>query len=161
MEGFASLTERTTSEQEQPTNPSSGPLPGEVVHIDGTRVRVRLVSGVVGFVDTSNDSRIPSDLTVGRTGRFVLHHRGEDGEIELHLISIEEKDAPRSFESDVHRLQTALNHSHRAAVSHEQAAVPGVDEQRIQQWLQGVEQRLDQLRRNRAKRLDEEFYSGS
>jgi hypothetical protein len=136
-------------------------LSGEVVHIDGTRIRVRLASGIIGFIDASSDSRIPSGLTVGRTGRFTLHHRGEDGEIELRLVSLEETEISHSFESDVHRLQTALNHHHPTAVPHEEAVVPAVDEQRIQQWLQRVEQRLDQLRKNRSKRLDEEFYSGS
>jgi len=138
----------------------SKPLLGEVVRIEGTQIRVRLVSGTVGFVDASANSQLLSDLAVGGTGRFTIHQCSADGETELRFVSAEEEDAPRSFESDVFRLQTALNHRHNAPAAHE-AVVPALDEQRIQQWLQRAEQRLEQLRRNRAKRLDEEFYSRS
>jgi len=138
----------------------SKPLLGEVVRIEGARIRVRLASGTVGFVDASADAQLLSGLTVGRTGQFTIHQCSADGDTELQFVSAEEEDAPRSFESDVFRLQTALNHRHNAPVAHE-AVVPTMDEQRIQQWLQRAEQRLEQLRRNRAKRLDEEFYSGS
>jgi len=134
---------------------------GEIVSIEGTRIRVRLASGTIGFVEASATSQVPSGLAVGQTGKFSVEHPVEDGETTLCLISLEETEAPHSFESDVHRLQTALNHHHAAPLSSHEAIVPTMDEQRIQQWLQRVEQRLEQLRRNRTKRLDEEFYSGS
>jgi alanyl-tRNA synthetase len=154
------LTDNTSSEQDRPTIDSPKPLTGEVIGLEETRVRVRLASGTVGFVLNSESSGDPSLLGVGQLGVFRILRCNEEGETVLRLVSVEDAEAPRSFEHDVHRLQSAINHHHATPISHEEV-IPTMDEQRIQQWLKRVETRLEQLRRNRSKRLDEEFYSGS
>ena len=150
-----------TPEQEQSASSSpSKPLDGQVVGLEDERVRVRLETGVIGFLTGSAGEGIQSTLKLGQRGTFRIERCDEKGETLLSLVSAQTSEIPRSFEHDVDRLQDALNHSHAVPITRDEV-IPTMDEQRIQQWLNRVEKSLENLRRNRAKRLDEEFYSGS
>ena len=150
-----------TPEQERSASTSpSQPVGGEIVELEDERVRVRLETGVIGFLTGIAGAEIQSTFELGQHGTFQIEPHDEKGETLLSLVSIQPSEAPKSFERDVDQLQNALNHHHAIPITHD-AVIPTMDEQRIQQWLNRVESNLSQLRRNRAKRLDEEFYSGS
>ncbi|MFC2083025.1 hypothetical protein ACFLSG_03200 [Candidatus Bipolaricaulota bacterium] len=146
-------------ERSAPTPPSA-PLAGEIVGVEDGRVRVRLETGVIGFLTGIEKEEIQSSCEVGRHGTFQTAQRDENGETLLSLVSLQATEAPRSFDHDVDQLQDALNHHHPTPIAREEA-IPTMDEQSIQQWLDRVGKTLEKLRRNRAKRLDEEFYSGT
>ena len=142
-----------------PATPSIG-LDGEIVGLEDERVRVRLETGVIGFLTGIVKEETQPSIQLGQHGTFQIMRCDEDGEPLLDLVSIQATKAPRSFDRDVGQLQEALNHHHPTPIVREEP-VPTMDEQRIQQWLDQVGKSLEKLRRNRAKRLDEEFYSGS
>jgi len=135
-------------------------LDGEIVGLEDERVRVRLETGVIGFLTGIAREEIQSTFKLGQHGSFRIERRDKKGETLLSLVSTQASEAPRSFEHDVDRLQDALNDHHATPIRRDEV-IPTMDEQRIQQWLNRVESSLEKLRKNRAKRLDEEFYSGS
>lgn len=150
-----------TPEHERSASASpSKPLGGEIVELEDERVRVRLETGEIGFLTGIESAEIKSSFRVGQHGRFQMLQCDENEESVLSLVSIQDSEAPPSFEHDVDQLQNALTYHHTAPTMHDEV-VPTLDEQHIQQWLNRVEKNLTKLRRNRAKRLDEEFYSGS
>ena len=138
----------------------SKPLDGEIIGLESERVRVRLGTGVIGYLAEIANAEIQSSLQLGQHGTFQILRCDENGETLLSLMSIQDSEASPSFEHDVDQLQNALNHHPATPITHDEV-IPTIDEQRIQQWLNRVEENLEKLRRNRAKRLDEEFYSGS
>ena len=140
----------------------SKPLDGEIIGLESERVRVRLGTGTIGFLAEAANQEVQSPFQLGQHGKFQIIRCAEDGETLLSLVSIRDLDseAPPSFEHDVDELQNALNHHPVTPITHD-AVIPTIDEQRTQQWLNRVEKGLEKLRRNRANRLDEEFYSGS
>jgi hypothetical protein len=140
------------------TEPPSAPMGGEIVGIEEGRIRVRLETGVTGFLATSAGEE--PLLQVGQHGTFCVVRNDENGDPVLGLVEVKGEQTPHSFEHDVNRLQDALNHHHAAPIAREDAAVT-MDEQSIQNWLGRVDKSLDKLRRNRSKRLNEEFYTGS
>jgi len=150
-----------TPEQQRSASASpSKSLDGEIVALEGDRVRVRLESGAMGVLVGIANSESRSSLQLGRHGKFQILRCDEKGETLLSLISIQAPDGSPAFEHDVDELQNALTHHHTPPVTRNEV-FPALDEQRIQNWLNRVEKNLTKLRRNRAKRLDEEFYSGS
>jgi predicted RNA-binding protein with RPS1 domain len=159
--GSARLTQNMTPEQQQPTSASpSKPLGGEIVALEDGRVRVRLETGTVGLLADTAGAKHKSSLKLGQHGRFQILRCDENGETHLSLVSFQDTDASPTVEPDVDELQNAIIHHHTAPAQHDRE-FPALDEQRIQNWLNRVEKTLIKLRRNRAKRLDEEFYSGS
>ena len=138
----------------------SKPLDGEIIGLESERVRVRLGTGVIGYLAETANAEIQSSFQLGQHGTFQILQCDENGETLLSLMSIQDSEASPSFEHDVDQLQNALNHHPATPITHDEV-IPTIDEQRIQQWLNRVEKNLEKLRRNRAKRLDEEFYSGS
>jgi len=153
----------------QNTIPEHGPsarvspsksLDGEIVGLEGERIRVRLETGIIGFFENPDPGASESSFQPGQQGTFQIVRCAENGETLLNLVSIHTTEASPAFEHDVDELQTALSHHHTPTIQHDEV-IPTLDEQRIQQWLNRVEKNLTKLRRNRAKRLDEEFYSGS
>lgn len=155
------MTQNMTPEQGRSayTSPSQ-PLDGEIVGLEDERVRVRLETGVIGFLTGIAKAEIQSTFKLGQLGRFQIERCDEKGETLLSLISTQASKAPQSFEHDVDQLQNALNHHHATPITRDEV-ISTMDEQRIQQWLNRVESSIEKLRKNRAKRLDEEFYSGS
>jgi hypothetical protein len=138
----------------------SKPLDGEIVGLEGERIRVRLETGAIGFFKGSGEGTSTSSYQLGQQGRFQIVRCEENEETLLSLVALHSTEASPAFEHDVDQLQNALAH-HRSPPITRDEVIPTLDEQRIQQWLNRVEQNLTNLRRNRAKRLDEEFYSGS
>ena len=136
------------------------PLDGEIVGLGDERVRVRLETGVIGFLTGIAKAEIQSTFKLGQHGTFRVERCDEKGETLLSLVSTQASEDPRSFEHDVDRLQNALNHHYTTPIKRDEV-IPTMDEQRIQQWLNRVENSLEKLRKNRAKRLAEEFYSGT
>jgi len=150
-----------TPEHERSDSASpSKPLDGEIIGLESDRVRVRLGTGVIGYLAETANAEIQSSFQLGQHGTFQILRCDENGETLLSLMSIQDSEASPSFEHDVDQLQNALNHHPATPITHDEV-IPTIDEQRIQQWLNRVEKNLEKLRRNRAKRLDEEFYSGS
>ncbi len=161
MGGYARLTHNMTPEHERSASASlSKPLDGEIVGLEDERVCVRLETGVIGFLAEAANAEIQSSFQLGQHGQFQILRCDENGETLLSVVSIRNSEAPPSFEHDVNQLQNALAHHHTGPITHDEA-IPTLDEQRIQQWLNRVEKDLTKLRKHRTKRLDEEFYSGS
>lgn len=155
------MTENTKPELERSDSASPElPLDGEIVGIEEARIRVRLETGVIGFVEALAEAEAPSSVQLGQKGRFRILSSADGEAPSLSLISIVDLAAPLSFESDVDRLQNALSLQHSTSIARDDV-VPTLDEQHIKQWLDRTKTSLERVRRNRAKRLDEEFYSGS
>jgi len=150
------------SEQERSASTSPcQPLDGEIVGLENERVRVRLQTGVIGFLAGIAKAEIQSTFKLGQHGTFRIEQCDRNGETLLSLVSTQASEDPRSFEHEVDQLQSALNnHHHATSIAHDEV-IPTMDEQRIQQWLNRLETSLEILRKNRAKRLAEEFYSGT
>ncbi len=150
-----------TPEQERSTSVSpSKPLDGEIVGLEGECVRVRLETGAIGFLKGLDKATMESSFQLGQQGRFLIVRCEENEETLLSLVAIHSTEASPAFEHDVDQIQSAVANHHTPSITRNEV-IPTLDEQRIQQWLNRVEKNLTQLRRNRAKRLDEEFYSGS
>ena len=155
------MTENTKPKLERSDSTSPElPLDGEIVGLEEARIRVRLETGVIGFVDALAEAESPSSFQLGQKGRFRILSSADGEAPSLSLISIVDLAAPLSFESDVDRLQNALSLQHSTSIARDDV-VPTLDEQHIKQWLDRTKTSLERVRRNRAKRLDEEFYSGS
>ena len=156
------MTQNMTPEHD-PSTPvvPSQPLSGEVVGVEDERVRVRLETGLIGFIARTAEGSVMHRLSPGTKGMFRVEQVNEDNDPVLDVVSIHESQAPASFDQDVDRLQDAISQHHAPRVPHalltaRDEIVPTMDEQRIQQWLTQVNKSLDKLRRNRAKRLDGE-----
>jgi hypothetical protein len=133
---------------------------GEVVGIDGDRIRVRLDSGATGFVAPAEGKK-PEELRVGLRASFRVAATDADGSPVLAFAASQERPAPEQpFDREVVRLHHALA-NHHPANSVRPAERVHLGEEQIQQWIGHVESRLGRLRKNRAKRLNEEFYNGS
>jgi hypothetical protein len=141
------------------STPIPKPLGGEVVGLEEGRIRIRLETGAIGFLLAVDPSQGLNAFHVGQRGTFLSERLDDQGETVLSLVSISDPEAPLSFEDDVDRLQDAINQPHAPLPARDEGIIPTMDEQRIQQWLDRTGKSLEKLRRNRAKRLDEEFYS--
>lgn len=150
----------TPEQQRSASSSSAKPLDGEIVALEDDCVRVRLKSGVIGILEGVDNAQTESSLRIGQHRKFQILRCDENGETLLSLASGQDPDVSPAFDRDVDELQTALTHHHTTLVARDDNGFPTLDEQRIQQWLNRVEKNLTKLRKNRAKRLDEEFYSG-
>ena len=70
--------------------------------------------------------------------------------------------AAASFENEVVSLKNALqnNHHHAPPVA-SPSRHDSTREERLRDWVASVDREMTRLRKSRAKRLDEEFYSSS
>ena len=133
---------------------------GEIVEIKGDRIRVRLDSGLLGFVAPSEGTK-PAELRVGLRATFHVVMADVDGSPTLAFaVSQETPTAKEPFDREVVRLHNALA-THHPTNSIRPAPRVHLGEEQIPQWIRRVESRLGRLRKNRAKRLDEEFYNSS
>lgn len=149
-----------TPEQHRSTSDSPAKIvDGEIVSLEDGRVHIRLESGIMGILEDLANAEVSASFQPGRHGAFKILRCDENGETILCLVSMKDSDVSPSFDHDVDELQNALTHHHVPSVAPDRE-FPALDERRIQQWLNRVEKNLSELRRNRAKRLDEEFYSG-
>jgi hypothetical protein len=145
-------------------HPAPGERPelvdGEIVAIEGDRIRVRLGSGVTGFAAPA-DGTTPVGVRVGSHATFRIESSDPNGAPRLAFAaSPEGTETDESFDREVVRLHNALaNHSPTNSARPAEHEDPG--EEQIQQWIGHVDKSLTRLHKNRAKRLNEEFYNGS
>ena len=152
-----------TPEQQRPASSSSSKLlDGEIVALEDDRARVRLDSGVMGVLLGIANTPAESPFLIGQHRQFAVLQCDEDGEVVLTLASSQDKGvSPGASANETDEPHNVLTDRHTPPKPRDDEGFPTLDEQRIQHWLNRVEKNLAQLRRNRAKRLDEEFYSGS
>jgi hypothetical protein len=132
---------------------------GEIVGVERTRIRVRLDSGTIGFMPLGDvkDGRIE----VGRQARFRIVATDPGGSPSLAFAETTEAPAAdEPFDRDVVRLHNALA-NHRPSNSVRSVERLTLGEEQIQNWIERAESGLGRLRKNRAKRANEEFYNGS
>ena len=138
----------------------SEPVEGEIVGIEATRIRVRLDSGTIGFVPLSDGAK-PDGIEVGSLATFHIVATDPGGSPSLALA--EKEDVPavdEPFEREVVELHNALA-NHQPSNSVRPVERVHLGEEKIQSWIGHVEESLVRLRKNRAKRQNEEFYTGS
>ena len=149
---------------ENVVNPTSNEDPelvgGEIVGVEDTRIHVRLDSGETGFVTSPGQAKTDR-IQVGRraTFRIVVTDPGSPPT----LAFAESQDGPAAeepFDREVVRLHNALA-NHHPSNSVRPVERVHLGEEQIQNWIGRVEGGLGRFRKNRAKRLNEEFYSGS
>ncbi len=149
---------------ENAVNPTSNEEPklvgGEIVGIEKSRIRVRLDSGTIGFMERPAD-RESGQIQVGRRARFRIVATDPGGSPSLAFAEGEDVSvAEEPFEREVVELHNALA-NHHPANSVRPAERVHLGEEQIQSWIGHVEESLARLRKNRAKRLNEEFYTGT
>jgi len=140
----------------RPSVPGGSELAGEIIALDGDQVRVRLSTGEVGLLQSTTDAEAPKP---GQTATFRIERR-DDSPVPILSIVKQQDPAPMpAFDQEVNRLHDALA-NHHPTNSYQQPQKDLIGEDRIQQWVNSVENRLVALRKNRARRLDEEYYNG-
>ena len=114
----------------------------------------------MGFIRQSSEGADGDDYHIGQRGLFQVDQKKEGGETTLIVRSI---DPHAGSSSSQHPTDPSHSvRSQRPSSPHASSDMhPTMDEQQIKDWLRRVEKSLTTLRRNRAKRLNEEFYSGS
>ncbi len=138
---------------------------GKAIGVEGTRIRIQLDSGVIGFVAMSG--QVTEDtIRVGQRATFRIVSPGESNGAPILAFAEHPATAPipqESFDRDIVRLRNALANHHPSAPTNSAGPVEHIrlGEEQIRSWMARVETGMDRLRRNRAKRLDEEFYNGS
>jgi hypothetical protein len=149
---------------ENVVNPTSNEDPelveGEIVGVEDTLIRVRLDSGETGFVKPADRAKT-DQIQVGRHAAFRIVATDPGGPPTLAFA--EGQDGPvveEPFDREVVRLHNALA-NHHPSNSVRPVERVHLGEEQIQNWIGRVERGLGRFRKNRAKRLNEEFYSGS
>jgi len=133
---------------------------GEIVGVEDTRIRVRLDSGETGFV-TPPDQAKTDRIRVGCRATFRVVATDPGGSPTLAFAESQGGPAAEEpFDREVVRLHNALA-NHHPSNSVRPVERVHLGEEQIQNWIGRVEGSLGRLRRNRAKRLNEEFYNSS
>jgi len=149
---------------ENAVNPTSNEglqlVGGEIVGVEDTRIRIRLDSGETCFV-TPPDQTTTDRIRVGSRATFRIVAADPGGSPTLAFADSQGGPATEEpFDREVVRLHNALaNHHPSNAVRPVERVHLG--EEQIQNWIGRVEGSLGRLRKNRAKRLNEEFYNSS
>lgn len=132
---------------------------GEIVGIEGSRIRVRLDSGTIGFMPLPEQGT-PAGIEVGDHAAFRIVATDPGGSPALALEQAGGAPvAEEPFDREVVELHNALANHHPSNSVHPIERVH-LGEEQIQSWIGRVEGSLDRLRKNRAKRQNEEFYTG-
>ena len=145
---------------------------GKIVEVTERGLVVSLSDQDRGLVPVSASLSLEAMMerfSSGAEVRVLIGARGDDGSYSL---SIEEKQmgkAPSKFDQEFARLNEVLtNHTPSSAArngatggsaadasSKEEASI----EERMKEWIAKAEQGLARLRKNRGKRLSDEFYN--
>ena len=142
------------------SNDDSELVGGEIVGIEDTRICIRLDSGESGFV-TPTDPGKTDRIRVGCRAMFRVVAANPGGSPTLAFAESQDGAAAEEpFDREVVRLHNALA-NHHPSNSVRPVERVHLGEEQIQNWIDRVEGSLVRLRKNRAKRLDEEFYNGS
>ncbi len=149
---------------ENAVSPTSNEEPelvgGEIVGIEESRIRVRLDSGTIGFIERPAAGEA-GKIRVGQRASFRAVASDAGGPPRLAFAEREDAQAAEEpFDREVVELHNALA-NHRPSNSVRPVDRVHLGEEQIQNWIGRVEGSLDRLRKNRAKRLNEEFYTGS
>ena len=151
----------STTREDTPTRPSEEESTlhgGEVIAVEEARVQVRLDTGAIGFVPRSDGGDV-RDLAIGSHATFRIVSADPSGDTTLAAVQIPVTPvAGVSFDRDVDRLQDALANHHPAAPAPPVERV-SLGEEQITNWLTAVDASIGRIRKNRAKRLNEEFYN--
>jgi len=131
-------------------------LLGEFIALEGDQARVRLSTGEIGVLQNAGDA---ATLKPGQQATFRVERRDPSQGPVLSIVRRVDPTPMPAFDQEVNRLHDALA-SHHPANSYQQPPRDLIGEDRIQQWVNSVERRLATLRKNRAKRLDEELETG-
>lgn len=132
---------------------------GVIIGVEGDRIRARTDSGAIGFV-TFPEGTTADGIRVGLRAVFRVMATDPSGAPTLAFVP--EQHAPpseRPFDRDVVQLHNALANQHRSNTAPPVQRIH-LGEEQIQQWIECVDASLARLRKNRAKRLNEEFYGG-
>ncbi len=134
---------------------------GEIVGVETSRIRVRLDSGTIGFMPLGEGE--PEKIDVGRRATFRIDATDPGGSPSLSFAEADVSPTGNEpFDRDVVRLHNALaNHHPSNSVRPIERERLTLGEEQIQSWIGRVETGLGRLRKNRAKRVNEEFYDGS
>jgi len=140
------------SERGEPAVPGEQEISGECIALEAGLAKVRLSTGEIGLVGSPTES---GRLSPGKQGTFRIERRDDAQQALLSLIGGEDPVTMPAFDREVNQLHNALANHHPTS-SYMQPKRDLVGEERIQQWVNRVERRLSALRKNRARRLDEE-----
>ena len=136
-------------------------LSGEIIAFDGDVVRVRLETGEIGMISRPELSDAQGSLRPGTRARFRVERPDPQGSPHLGWVPAAGDDSTvrPSFEREVDRLQHVLANRHPTNKRQHTLSDP-LGEEKVEQWVRRTEESLSRLRKHRAKRLNEEFYSG-
>ena len=140
----------------EPSTSGASVLSGEFIALEGGLARIRLSTGEIAILEEASDS---TRLTPGQTAMFRIKRRDGSQRAILSLVRTDDVAAMPAFDREVDRLHNALA-NHHPTNSYHRPQQDLLGEDRIQQWVDSVERRLSALRKNRTRRLDEEFYNG-
>lgn len=131
---------------------------GDVVAVDGDGIRVRLDSDEIAVLSVDDDR----SFEVGDRGEFVVIGRDADGRLQVSPLGRPGADEDAAFDREFDRLQSAL--SGRGAATRPRSPSPtpkSLHEEEVRAWVRHVDGGLAQLRKHRAKRLNEQVASES
>ena len=142
------------------SSPSEDPevLRGKIVAIEESRIRVRLESGRIGFAEPAEEAGM---LVVGHEATFrLVADQTTESPILAFVSRCVAPEPAQSYEQEIARLHHALS---GRRPTHTVGSVERVHlgEEQIREWMARVDECVDALRKNRAKRLDEQFYNSS
>ena len=130
---------------------------GEIILTEGDRFVVRLEDGTMGTMLLPEDPSQRSQLTVGFRARFQVEPCDPNAQPMVVLLSAAPSGMPADrFDQDVHRLHSVLT-NHRIPPNGWNAPDDPAGEKQIEAWVSRVGEALSRIRKNRTKRLDEQF----
>jgi len=126
---------------------NEGAIPGEVISTESGRIVVRLDTGELGILPGRA-------LEVGFRSLFRIERRTPTGELSLAQANPDENAPSPAFDREFTRLRDALA-NHRPAAIQERVHHNPLGEERMEGWIERVDQAVARLRKHRAKRLNE------
>jgi hypothetical protein len=128
---------------------------GEIVSRVEEGYEVRLDDGAPALLPLAETPI--SGLAAGDRGQFRVEGTSNEGQVILSVVSISGQDSEHAFDREVHRLHRALS-SHGPMSRPVAADAPrdSLGEERMEKWIQHVEDALTRLRKRRSKRLNEQ-----
>jgi len=135
---------------------------GRIVEVSERGLVVSLADEEIGIVHTSASLSIETMMERFSSGAQVRVSIGVQEADGRYALSIEQQPADANtaeFDKEFDRLNHELtNYSSRIIPTKSAAESPSIEE-RMEEWIAKAEQGLARLRKNRGKRLSEEFYN--
>ena len=133
---------------------------GEVVSIPPEGMMVALSDGQIGLVAVCSSlpaETLKSRFQVGERVTVRIIGKGEDGRLNLSILSSRESKGPDAFDQAVHHLNHVLKNCPPTLSLGRKQRAPSVEEG-VKEWVTQVDEAIDRLRRHRTERLSETFY---